>query len=151
MDVRMYGWMENLTLSPIGAAAPLYPNFNPKIVYKVGQGYRWPYDASWRLVPILFSSPFRMRPRIAIDHCLSICLSVSSLSVCWEDLSKVCSFLSPLKNCLYKIISSTKLSPLQNCDHYKIVTSSKLSPLQNRHLYKIVTSTKLSPLQNRHF
>ena len=51
LDGRSDGKSAHSTgLCPISGPLPRYTPTSTQKLYKAGQGYRWPYDASWRLV-----------------------------------------------------------------------------------------------------
>ena len=54
-DVRTYGHTDGKSpystgLRPLSGPLPRCSPTSTRKLYKAGQGYRWPYDASWRLV-----------------------------------------------------------------------------------------------------
>ena len=54
-DVRTHGRMDGKSphstgFRPLSGPLPCYSPTITQKLYKAGQGYRWPYDASWRLV-----------------------------------------------------------------------------------------------------
>ena len=93
MYVRTDGKSPHSTgLRPLSGPLPRYSPTSTQKLYKAGQGYRWPYDASWRLVYffqsffffISFNLSFRLKPDVP-NHPV---WQYSALSVCSINKSK---------------------------------------------------------------